>query len=238
MNLVLFCTVYTWEYMKNPRVSTRTVTSIYTSKPRDVVRKGGIPTGFDQYIRRNLSLQKKRFLAITKNFFSEWPFHSSLGFLECWYTLSKTDIAPEFWVSAYFWGSIRWFLPTFSRGHWTSLHWIYLGPKVVLSLRFFARKQKNLHESRANEETWWDWRSLRFWIRSIFLATSRGLKPQKACAFLEGTSLYFTEVHVGEISIDGQGWLKTLLLNVVCYNPSTTTTSTTSNLQVNHQTLR
>lgn len=85
-------------------------TSIYTSKPRNSPFSWGVwrgkeelPTGFYQYIRRNLSLQKETGLwQSRRTFFSEWPFRSSLGFLECWYTLPKTDIAPEFWVSAYF----------------------------------------------------------------------------------------------------------------------------------------
>ena len=85
-------------------------TSIYTSKPRNSPFSWGVwrgkeelPTGFYQYVRRNLSLQKETGLWQSgRTFFSEWPFRSSLGFLECWYTLPKTDIAPEFWVSAYF----------------------------------------------------------------------------------------------------------------------------------------
>ena len=67
-------------------------TSIYTSKPRNSPFSWGVwrgkeelPTGFYQYIRRNLSLQKETGLwQSRRTFFSEWPFRSSLGFLECW----------------------------------------------------------------------------------------------------------------------------------------------------------
>ena len=81
---------------------------------------------------------------------------------------------------------------------------LYLGPKVVLSLRFFPRKPKTFTKAAQTKRHGETGKPLDFWSGQILLATSRGLKPQKACSFLEGKSLYFREIHVGEISKFGQ----------------------------------
>lgn len=65
-----------------------------------------LPTGFDHILGRNLSLQKKSGFDSHGELFFWMTFSFKFRFLECWYTLPKTDIAPEFWVSAYFWGKL------------------------------------------------------------------------------------------------------------------------------------
>jgi len=155
-----------------------------------------------------------------------------------------------------FWGSTRWFLPTFSRGHWTSLHCFTWDPKWFSPFSMFppgGETKKTFTKAAQTKRHGETGKPFDFWSGQILLATSRGLKPQKACTFLDGKwdPLFQGNPclwNIGEISkfgqIDGLELAKDIAdeRGLLYSNPSTTTTATTttttSNLQVNHQTFR
>lgn len=88
-----------------------------------------------------------------------------------------------------FWGSTRWFLPTFSRGHWTSLHCFTWDPKWFSPFSMFppgGETKKTFTKAAQTKRHGETGKPFDFWSGQILLATSRGLKPQKACTFLDG----------------------------------------------------
>lgn len=97
------------------------------------------------------------------------------------------------------------------RGHW-SFHWIYLGPKVVLSLRDFSPGNKKNFTKAAQTETWWDWKSLRFLIWSNFVGDLTRPKTPKG----------MVDVPTGHVSFRGgknPSWLIFVKLSTDFFSP-------------------